>query len=989
MLSTTFEMGWCQPQAISGRVVDASSGKPVSGASVIVWDTTDPTFRLVLGFNLYKTDEQGYYQVDPSYLKAGHEYRIYAFKGKPPNGPFEYVPSRPVMFKFEGAGANISFRLVQGACLLLEGELPYIRAEGDARKIVITVLDYQTGKELRLYDADFLDAYGTSLDTVLLNISERLVIIPANIRVILKIDAFFTSNYTGNFRLVRFNFVMDNITYGYVMNAGGFVNASLWEYAFTRNYDIINGIYMDMLQKLENASKAGFIVFNEKDQLDEVNQLLFESRQLSINDPRKSLYRMKVAYNELQVIDKMIGFMYINSAINALRLPAFLAVFAVALGFFMQEKERRKIVSSLIFYAILLAVTYLTYPGVATFTNEDMRNLVLSSFISIIAAFSIIFGIPKIWREPQVEGQVSLRAVTATIFSMSKREIRRRGIRSFLPILSLCLLVMAFTALTSFGTVYDLRQETRFVSTAASGALVRRGNDMLNFIPISTSDLEILSDIPEVIDVSPKIENFRDLQSLGEVLFKENGYSATFSGTIGIDPQEEQKYVDLKGILMRGDLPSDDQVVMSRSMAEGLRVELGDRILIYVRGIGQSVKEMTVVGIFDENRIASLTDINGRPYLPLKLFQSGEEVLSLPCNASDVLIMNWKGLLDLQLRIRSLQPEGGPLLAAISRIAFSMRKEPDPQSLIRRLTFALGFTVDVATPGEIDTYSLGYYYDARGGTEMIILMVMVVLNVGAIMLNAVYERHNEMKTLTLLGLNPAHIGFMFVAEAIVTGILGGGIGYVMGLGFQRAIALLGQNLTVRSKIEWWWSVIGLLLSLGVSVLASFRAASLAIKTYTPSMVKRIKVSMKEKERRKAEVYRIFQAREVSMPVRLQPVEVDFFTSYVHSYLSGFRSGIIEKVENVEEAPLLDLEDGSQKKEIKFTYFNLSRGKAIGTRNKILLIRDAGRERFRVSFSYEPIEPGIHEEITDRAVEMMKDICYSWVKEKDKYVVGFR
>jgi hypothetical protein len=424
-------------------------------------------------------------------------------------------------------------------------------------------------------------------------------------------------------------------------------------------------------------------------------------------------------------------------------------------------------------------------------------------------------------------------------------------------------------------------------------------------------------------------------------------------------------------------------------MAERLCVKLGDKVLIYVRGISQPLKSMTIAGIFDETLMSSLLDINGRPYMPLRLLESENNFLIAPCNASDVLLMDWRSLLDLQFQIRSLRSEGGPLLAAVSRIAFSMKDGSDIQLLIRRLTFALGYTVDVVTPGKIETYSLGYFYEARGDWETIILILMVTLNVGAIMLNAVQERRNEMKALTLLGLNPAHIGFIFVSEAIIMGILGGGLGYILGLAFQRGMALFGQDLMVRSKIEWWWSVIGLLFSIAVSVLASFRAASLAIRIYTPSMIKRIKFSQKEKEQRKAEVFRIFQAREISMPVRLQPVEVDFFISYVISHLSSFRSGIVEKIEEIEETPLINLENGGGQKELKFRYLNLSKGRPIGIKNKIIFIRDPGKDYFRISLFYEPDKPGIPEDVTERGVGIVKDLCYSWIKDKDKYVVGFK
>lgn len=246
-----------------------------------------------------------------------------------------------------------------------------------------------------------------------------------------------------------------------------------------------------------------------------------------------------------------------------------------------------------------------------------------------------------------------------------------------------------------------------------------------------------------------------------------------------------------------------------------------------------------------------------------------------------------------------------------------------------------------------------------------------------------------MKTLTLLGLNPVHIGLIFVAEAIILGLIGGGIGYVVGLGFQRVIVLFGQDLMVRSKIKWWWSFIGLALSLVVSVVSSWRAAAVAVRIYTLSMVRKIKTGQKEKENREKAIFRVFQGREISMPIRLLQVEVDFFTSYVISRLSEMKFGFADRVEDLEDIKPQQLKDGGMQKGVYFKYLNMIKGTPLGTKNKVLCIQDPGKDFFRVSLIYEPIIPGIPEAVVKRVVEIMKDICYSWVKEKDKIVVGFK
>ncbi|RLG94207.1 hypothetical protein DRO37_06305 [Candidatus Bathyarchaeota archaeon] len=80
-------------------------------------------------------------------------------------------------------------------------------------------------------------------------------------------------------------------------------------------------------------------------------------------------------------------------------------------------------------------------------------------------------------------------------------------------------------------------------------------------------------------------------------------------------------------------------------------------------------------------------------------------------------------------------------------------------------------------------------------------LLMVCLNVGTVMLNSVYERRKEIKILSMIGLNPTHIGLIFVAKAIILGMVRGSLRYIAELGFYRIINLFGQNLMVREKLE--------------------------------------------------------------------------------------------------------------------------------------------------------------------------------------------
>ena len=132
--------------------------------------------------------------------------------------------------------------------------------------------------------------------------------------------------------------------------------------------------------------------------------------------------------------------------------------------------------------------------------------------------------------------------------------------------------------------------------------------------------------------------------------------------------------------------------------------------------------------------------------------------------------------------------------------------------------------------------SLAEYVEARGLT-IAIPWVIVIMAVVVTMLNAIYERRREVAILSSVGLNPSHIRGLFVAESAIIGVLGGGAGYILGLGSYRAMTLLELTVEVRQKVSAIWSF----GTLGVAIIAVVVGALIAIRysvIITPSFLRK-------------------------------------------------------------------------------------------------------------------------------------------------------
>jgi hypothetical protein len=115
------------------------------------------------------------------------------------------------------------------------------------------------------------------------------------------------------------------------------------------------------------------------------------------------------------------------------------------------------------------------------------------------------------------------------------------------------------------------------------------------------------------------------------------------------------------------------------------------------------------------------------------------------------------------------------------------------------------------------------------------------------MMNAYYERRHEVMIYSSIGMNPQHISSIFLAEAAVIGVLGGCLGYLLGLGAYKVIFLLTPALQVKQKISAFWS----LAAIGISMMAVLIGGLFALKTstsITPSLLRRWIIDKNQKSK---------------------------------------------------------------------------------------------------------------------------------------------
>jgi len=969
-----------------GRVVDATSQRPIANATILIWDLN--TFEKPrLGAGIYLTNENGEYNVSAPYLKIGHTYRVYVYKGNLTAKSAEYVPVVEKVGVFDST-RELSFSLVPAAVIELEGT-PYLvqSSSPGAGRIFIQVLR-TTGPE-----SAYVNEYGDSNDAWFLGLKRNIVIVPANEEVILEASLWFFLREQS--RIGKDVFRIYNGSSPFLLPQGSIATSQIAKHSLSRGLSFVEGKFADVSSEIGVAQRLGFVVFDERRLLTSAHEKMIEASIMLASaqvegDFLKIWSTLRDASATGDLVSLSLDNMRLVSKTSAIYLSAIMAAFSAVLALFFFEQKSRKIVSNMVIYIVFLTGLYYLYPGAHIIIDENYLLFLESVGVSFLAVSAIVFGLPQIWKERSLEGEVSVRSAISVIFSMGKREIRRKKVRGFFTILSIIILVLAFTSMTSFGTIFGIVSEKLDATAPSDGVMVKRipSENRLLFSPLGSDDPTTLSKMIRINSITLRLKNIPSLDPLMSLTNTKTGNRWFLYGVVGITPENELLYTRLNEAIVDGAYLSelrDDEILISRSVASNLSVpKAGTNVTLEAIGAGVS-SNFIVKGIIDDARYGSLIDMDGRPFGPVRVLPDGSLRV---CNSSEVVIMSWKAVERLQeeadSRYRARGNVSAPSIALLSEIIFQPEGGMSSE-IARTLIFVFDYDVFAASRGMITYYHVGSYFQFKGAAELLIPLVMVGLNVGMVMLNSVYERRREIRTLSMLGLNPTHIGLIFVAEAIILGMVGGSLGYLFGLGFYRVMVFFGQDLMVREKLEWWWSAIGFGIALAASVLSAVRPAALAVSTYTPSKIKRMKIPTEEEAIRKERIFKAYQARELTMPVKIMLNEKEFFLGLVLDRLSELKTGHVERIESIEDMPEIENVRGVLIKTIRFNYRFVYMNEVRKTRNSLILARDPKEDYYRVKLVSEPAVLGMPESAIDRTIDFIHDIALYWAKHKERLI----
>ena len=280
-----------------------------------------------------------------------------------------------------------------------------------------------------------------------------------------------------------------------------------------------------------------------------------------------------------------------------------------------------------------------------------------------------------------------------------------------------------------------------------------------------------VSRIEEMLKAEPEILAYSKRVKLGAMFsnFTEN----TSIRLNGVDPAAEDATVPgLRQRINDGDktgaLVSPGKVLIPQLLARGMKVKVGDQVVLVVTNSSGSVngKPFTVGGILD-----GVTGPGGRDgYIHID-------------DARELLRMEQPEVMEIAVRLKSLA-KLGEVQQRLSKALDEIRNKEDKPATELHLWSDLSPFASIVRMIDLMTLFI-----------RIMLIAIVLVSVMNVKLMAVYERIREIGTLAAIGTQPGKLMAIFLIEGLLLGLAGALAGIALSYGI---IALLNAYPVVFS-----------------------------------------------------------------------------------------------------------------------------------------------------------------------------------------------
>jgi len=442
--------------------------------------------------------------------------------------------------------------------------------------------------------------------------------------------------------------------------------------------------------------------------------------------------------------------------------------------------------------------------------------------------------------------EMSRSGALYTAFALGLSNMRRRAVRTSLTLATITLLTFTALSFTSFIPNISIRATPSDWQPAYQGMLLQDGN----WWPWDYPAIDHLRfHFGDSATVVPRTWRFTHLETEGSIPLTAATGTAAADAVLGFAP-DERLVTNIDRSLVSGSWFEDDSessVIISQILADELELSastaIGSTVLFFGR-------DWTVRGTFDPAVFEEIHDLNDEPLTPIReeynfLLTPGREV-DWQMGKTDFNDM------DVSVQFGHVAPERlifipHDRLAAIGAnnytIAVRFDEGVDGESLIKKFLARSAYTVFAGVKGDsgelkaMKFTSVGVT-SVEGLTTLVVPAILAALIVLNTMMGSVYERFKEIGVYSSVGLAPAHISFLFLAEACVYAVLGVVFGYILGQGASKVLVSLDMLGGLSLNYSSTAAVASAGIVMVVVLLSALYPALAASRIAVPDVVRR-------------------------------------------------------------------------------------------------------------------------------------------------------
>ncbi len=825
---------------------------PASEVIVKLADVTEPLKFYVSaeGRSFYLQSRDGRIAFS---LPAGSRATIY---GPVLNASSPYLPIAYDLGALQNGVVELELKLVEGALFVIRTPMPSLDGSLPRVRLRVKTFSELPGPHILSYDQS------NAAIALALGLTGYQFVLPAGIPLNVSYEVEWGS------RQASFTVGPLNLSRGEV-----YVDDRLAKLLASEALELCSKELSNVLARLRWLEKRGFYAGLTREVVKRASEAISEARRVVEDSPEVSATLAREARNLLVAASESIGKIYAGARVNIPSLLFIIILASLGSASMLIEDESRRLAVGVALLVILVVMVYVTYPGI---TDVDTVELILGMYASFLALI-LLTVVPYLLEGVRSEKGLPVFAAAAVALSVAARNLRRRGLRTALALLSVVALSLAVSSLSSISYYATTRE---LVTTAKVQEGVENSLMVFSERGLTLNDVVYVFSQPETLEAGFMVSSAPRLEPYGYHAARTIRAFIALHGYSPVKP-ELSKVVWPPSALEELSRRSDAVLVSSAWRDVG--VQLGDTVDL--AGI-----KLRVVGFYDPRALSSLKDIGGYDILPLSIRPDGTVE---PVHPDEMVI----AAPDTATRL------GG----FIKRIYARTGSGHELLSLAKRLSTQGGYVaVTRAANDYIRVYFPASTVEFRG-SEALLPVVFVFLNVASVVLASVYERRSEIFTLASVGLNPTHIFLVFLSEALLLGFVGGALGYLASFAVFRGLQLSAAMVPVDVKSDLNSMVFVIALSAISSVAAGVLPALKASAYATPSLARRWKLE--------AEV--VGGLWRVEIPARVTADKAPQFAEFVVERLKEEGYGIERAITDV----MLHerVEGGMQIYEIAFTY----------------------------------------------------------------------